>query len=104
MAEPTPFQDGTFNTLTLQALSQGSWKIRQSTHLSFLMLVDTTNTLGLAPGTTFQVSTQREGGLVLIHLWKSHLKWTGYISVKMPLLGGFPCGLGYGNMDSVVWS
>ena len=56
--EPTPFQEGTFNTLKLQVSSQGSWKIRQSTHLSFLMLVDTTNTLALAPGTTFQVSTQ----------------------------------------------
>ena len=33
-----------------------------------------------------------------------HLKYTGYISVKWPLFGGLPCGLGYGNMDSDVWS
>ena len=102
--EPTPFQEGTFNTLTLQASSQGSWKIRQSTHLSFLMIVDTTNTLALAPGTTLPGSPPGEGGLVLIHLWKKHLKMTGYISVKRPLFGGLPCGLGYGNMDSEVWS
>ena len=56
--EPTPFQVGPFSTLKLQASSQGSWKIRQSTQLSFLMTVDTTNTLELAPGTTLPVSTQ----------------------------------------------
>jgi len=72
--EPNPFQDGTFNTLTLQASSQGSWKVIQSTHLSFLMIVDTANTLALAPGTTLPVSPPWEGGLVLIHLWKRHLK------------------------------
>ena len=102
--EPTPFQEGTFNTLTLQASSQGSCKIRQSTHLSFLMTVDTTNTLALAPGTTLPGSPPGEGGLVLIQLWKRHLKQTGYISVKRPLFGGLPCGLGCGNMDSGVWS
>ena len=72
--EPTPFQEGTFNTLKLQASSQGSCKIRQSTHLSFLMTVDTTNTLALAPGTTLPGSTPGEGGLVLSHLWKRPLK------------------------------
>jgi len=72
--EPTPFQEGTFNTLKLQASSQGSWKFRQSTHLSFLKIVDTTNTLALAPGTTLPGSTPGEGGLVLIHLWKRLLK------------------------------
>ena len=72
--EPTPFQEGTFNTLQLQASSQGSCKSRQSTHLSFLMTVDTTNTLALAPGTTLPGSTPGEGGLVLSHLWKRHLK------------------------------
>jgi len=72
--EPTPFQEGIFNTLKLQASSQGCCKIRQSTHLSFLMTVDTANTLALAPGTTLPGSTPWEGGLVLIHLWKSHLK------------------------------
>ena len=41
---------------------------------------------------------------MLIHLWKRHLKYTGYISVKMPLFGGLPFGLGYGNMYSEVWS
>jgi len=56
--EPTPFQDGTFNTLTLQASSEGSWKFRQATHLSFLLTVDTTNTLALAPRTTLPGSTQ----------------------------------------------
>ena len=25
-------------------------------------------------------------------------------SVKVPLFGGLPCGLGYGNMHSEVWS
>ena len=71
---------------------------------SFLMILDRTNTLALAPGTTLPVSTQREGGLVLIPLWKRQLNETGYISVKRPLFGGLPCGLGYGNMDSEVWS
>ena len=103
-SQPTPFHDGTFNTLKLQASSQGSWKIRQSTHVSFRMIVDTTKTLVLAPGTTLPVTSQWDGGLVLIHLWKRHLKYTGYISVKMPLFGGLPCGLGYGNMDSELWS
>ena len=102
--EPTPFQERTFNTLKMQASSQGSCKSRQSTHLSFLMTVDTTNTLALAPGTTLPGSTPGEGGLVLIQLWKRHLKQTGYISIKRPLFGGLPCGLGYGNMDSEVWS
>ena len=102
--EPTPFQDGTFNTLQLQASSQGSWKFRQATHLSYLMTVDTTNTLPLAPRTTLPGSTPGEGGLVLIPLWKRHLNETGYISVKRPLFGGLPCGFGYGNMDSEVWS
>ena len=41
---------------------------------SFLMIVDTTNTLALAPGTTLPGSPPGEGGLVLIHLWKKHLK------------------------------
>jgi len=68
------------------------------------MIVDTTNTLALAPVTTLPGSTPGEGGLVLIHLWKKLLKETGYICVKMPLFGGLPCGLGYGNMDSEVWS
>ena len=63
------------------------------------MIVDTTNTLALAPGTTLPGSPPGEGGLVLIHL-----KETGYILVKRPLFGGLPCGLGYGNMDSEVWS
>ena len=39
-----------------------------------------------------------------MQLWKKHLKWTVYISVKVPLFGGLPCGLGYGNVDSEVWS
>ena len=68
------------------------------------MIVDTTNTLALAPGTTLPGSPPAEGGHVLIPLWKRHLKETGYISVKWPLFGGLPCGLGYGNMDSEVWS
>jgi len=102
--EPTPFQDGTFNTLTLQASSQGSWKITQSTHLSFLMIVDTTNTLALAPHNTLPGRTPWEGGLVLFHLWKRHLKYTCNISVKMPLFGGLPCSLGYGNMHAQMWS
>jgi len=72
--EPTPFQEGTFNTLKLQASSKGSWKIRQSMHLSLLMIVDTTNTLALAQCTTLPVRTQWEGGLVLIYLWNRHLK------------------------------
>ena len=38
------------------------------------MIVDTTNTLALAPGTTLPGSPPGEGGLVLIHLWKKHLK------------------------------
>ena len=46
------------NTLKLQASSQGSWKIRQSTHLSFVLIVDTTNTLALAPFTTLPGSPQ----------------------------------------------
>ena len=68
------------------------------------MTVDTTNTLALAPGNTLPGSPPGEGGLVLIPLWKRHLKQTGYISVKWPLFGGLPCGLGYGNMDSEVRS
>ena len=68
------------------------------------MLVDTTNTLALAPGTTLPGSPPGEGGLVLIQLWKRHLKETGYISVEVPLFAGLPCALGYGNMDSEVWS
>ena len=69
-----------------------------------LLIVDTTHILSLATGTTLQVSTPGEGGHVLIPLWKRPLKYTGYISVKMPLFGGLPCGFGYGNMDSEVWS
>ena len=102
--EPSPFQEGTFNTLKLQATSQGSWKVLQSTHPSFLMIVDTTNTLALDPGTTLPGNTPGDVGLLLIHLWKKHLKESGYILVKRPLFGGLPCGLGYGNMDSDVWS
>ena len=67
------------------------------------MIVDTTNTLALALATTLPVSTPGEGGLVLIHLWKKHLKESGYILVKRPLFGGLPCGLGYGNIYSEVW-
>jgi len=59
--EPTPFQEGTFNPLTLQASSQGSWKIRPSTHLSFLMIEDTTNTLALP----YQYALDEREGLFL---------------------------------------
>jgi len=30
---------------------------------------------------------------------KRHLKLTGYILVERTLFAGFPCGLGYANMD-----
>ena len=54
--------------------------------LSILKILDTTDTLALTLGTTLPASTQREGGLVLIHMWKIHLKYRGSILVKIPLL------------------
>ena len=67
-------QEGSLNTLYLKASAQGSWRIRTEALLPFLTIVDATNKLALALVTTLQASTQIDGGLLLIHLWKIHLK------------------------------
>jgi len=59
---------GNFQYPQIAGYITGLMEILQSTHPSFLMIVDTTNTLALAPGTTLPGSPPGEGGLVVIHL------------------------------------
>ena len=51
---------------------------------AFLSLQLSTPKTGADPR-NLPASTKIEGGLVLTHLWKFHLKYTSFISVKMPL-------------------
>ena len=61
---------------------QGSWGNRRLTFLPFLTTVDTTNQLAVALFTTLTASTEIEGGVVVIHLWKIHLKYPSFILSK----------------------
>ena len=84
---PTHTQEGTLNRLHFKTSPQSCWRIAWMTLFPFLTVVVTKNTLDMALVTLLLASTQREGELMLIHLWKIHVKYTSLISVKNPLFG-----------------
>ena len=71
---------------SLGDLTTGLLEGHMSVHTSLPYNGGTKNKWVLALDTTLQESTQREGGFVFLHLWKIHLSYTGFISVKIPLL------------------
>ena len=78
-SESPLLKEGILKMVDLSISQQGSMMIRRETLLPFLTIVDTRNKLAQALVTILPSSIQRARELVLIHLWKFHLKYPGFI-------------------------